>query len=259
MAPPGRIALSPLYPLGHVPRSTHSTHLLISCLSQPKRQFQSWGPVGRSKTGTSPGPSTERGTQRASHKHSSKQQAALKRSECSPLAKLPTWAAGYVCRACFWWPPPGTRQKFRPFLPLTLGLVLNVFPLPASSLLFLVSPMTPMCLSAGIILTNPFTHFAQKSALQPAALLQPNLCRVMPARERPKSWPGVQLPKGEGLLPPLALTTSQPLAGVLCTSLTLAFRDQSRSPGRPVGEALIWKTICQGAPGWRNAAEGTWS
>lgn len=114
------------------------------CLSL-KDSFSLGGRGGRSKTGTSPGPSTVWGAQWASHKHSPKQQAALKRSECSPLAKLPTWAAACVCRTCFWWPPPGTREKFWPFLPLMLGLVHNLFPLPASSLLFLVSPMTPVC------------------------------------------------------------------------------------------------------------------
>ena len=40
VVPPGRITLSPLFPWGHVPRATHSTHLLFSYLSL-KDRFQS--------------------------------------------------------------------------------------------------------------------------------------------------------------------------------------------------------------------------
>lgn len=92
-----------------------------------------------------------------------------------------------------------------------------------------------MCLSAGITLTEAFTHLPQNTALQPAAppASATKPYKVTPARERQKSWPGVRLPQEEQLL--LFLGRS----AVHCADLSL----KSRSLEHPEGEATVWKTV----------------
>lgn len=153
-------------------------------------------------------------------------------SECSPLAKLPTWAARWVSSGC---PQDPGRSLGLSCLP-TLDLVLNLFPLPASSPPLLIFPMAPMCLSAGITLTNAFTHFPQKSALQAAAplVLEAKTLQRHPRQGEEEILARSPVARGRGA------SLGYPSARVSCALLTLVSRDQSRSLGYPEAEALAY-------------------
>lgn len=70
-----------------------------------------------------------------------------------------------VCAGARFLPAASRNQAEVPALPSSqAGPASEPASPAASSRLLPISPMTPMRLSAGIILTNPFTHFAQKSA-----------------------------------------------------------------------------------------------
>lgn len=119
-------------------------------------------------------------------------------SECSPLAKLPTWAARWVSSGC---PQDPGRSLGLSCLPM-LDLVLNLFPLPASARLSLFSPW-PLCacqLESPSRMHSPISPRNLLCKQLPLQCLKLKLCNVTPDKERRKSWPGVQWPEEEGLL-----------------------------------------------------------
>lgn len=128
-------------------------------------------------------------------KYSSKEQAALFRAQS--VALWQSCQPGLQGKSQ--WSPPRTMQKFQPFPPPHTGPGSEAAPRASGRPPLPPLPAAPACLSAGITLRNSFTR-PPKSALQPAApsCWQPNLCQVAPAREKRKSWPGVQWPKEEG-------------------------------------------------------------
>lgn len=111
--------------------------------------------------------------------------------------------------------PPRTRQKFWPFPPPTMSLVLNLPPLSASSLPLLAAHTATMCLSAGITFTDSFTHFPQKSAA-------PSVLRAKPRQSHPS--------QGEAEIP-----ARSPVAKGREASLACASAGALHSGARPSG------------------------
>lgn len=132
--------------------------------------------------------------------------------------------------------PPRSRQKFRPFLPPHAGPCSEPVSTASQRPPLLIFPMAPMCLSAGITLTNAFTHFPQKSALQAAAplVLEAKTLQRHPRQGEEEILARSPVARGRGA------SLGHPSARVSCALLTLVSRDQSRSLGYPEAEALAY-------------------